>query len=104
MDLLIWLIMGLLFKFIFDPSYKDYKKDMKDRPVFENMMVELFYKSGKTVPDTFGGILSIGKYILDDVDPAAPNVSIKVVKDGCKTLFGEKSLNNFLYSNLPVMR
>ena len=41
MDLLIWLIMGLLFKFILDPSYKDYKKDMKDRPVFENMMVEL---------------------------------------------------------------
>lgn len=104
MDLLIWAILGLLFKFIFDPSYEDHKKEIKEKPVLESMLIELFYKAGRTVPDTFSGVIAIGNYILNDVDPSAPNVSIKVVKDGWKTLLGEKSLNYFLFSNIPVMR
>lgn len=44
------------------------------------------------------------QYVLDDMEPSAPNVSIKVLSDGIKVLIGEKNFSAYMYNNLPGIR
>jgi hypothetical protein len=63
---LFWL---MLFKLIFDPAYKDYKKEMKNNPVIANLMTEILYKSSGRMYDSFAGPLNIIEYFGENTNP-----------------------------------
>lgn len=101
-DLGVLILFALLFGLVFTPAYKEIMKESDD--LAEKMVVELLYKSSSTSYDGFMGIGAIANYVLNDVEPAAPNVSIKLVQDGIKTLMGDKSFAAYASTYVPVFR
>lgn len=99
-----WCIFALIFKGILDPEYKLYQKSKEEDSVLENMLVELLYKSSSSSYEGFKGPWPIIDYIFHDTQPSAANVSIKVVTDGVRTVFGSKTLDSYLYTNMPFFR
>lgn len=61
-DLLMTLLMFGLFKYIFDPAYKDHKS-AKNNPVMYNLATEILYKSSSRSYDTFHGLYNVIDFI-----------------------------------------
>lgn len=63
-QLIFWLILVLLKSYVIDPSYKDYKKEMKDNPVAVNLLAEVMYKSSTRSWDSFQGPINYLSWIF----------------------------------------
>lgn len=103
-DALLWGIFAALFGFVLTPAYNDMKKRKSVDNVLETAMIELLYKSSYHSFDGFKGPVAIADYILNSVEPSAPNVSITAVKDLWSTVLGDKTFKQFAYGTLPIFR
>ena len=103
-DLLMYLFWLMLFKLIFDPAYKDYKKEMKNNPVIANLMTEILYKSSGRMYDSFAGPLNIIEYFGENTNPPIYQVPIKIITDSAKFVFGEKTFWQLTSGNISAFR
>lgn len=103
-DLLMWWLFGLLFGFLFTPAYEEHKKNMDTDNLLSNLFIEAIYKSTINSYDGFKGPFAMIQYITDDIEPSAANVSVKVLSDGMKVIFGEKNWKAYMYNNMPGIR
>lgn len=58
-DMLMWLLIGSLFKFVATPLYKEFKKGGAERSVIENLIAELTYKPASRSYDAYKGVFNI---------------------------------------------
>jgi len=72
------LFMFSAFTFALDPAYKEYKKDMKNNPVFANLATEIFYKAGSRSYDSFRGPLNFKDWLGDNTASPMYEVNLKV--------------------------
>lgn len=103
-DLLVWLIMGTMYKLIFDPSYKEYKKSAASHSFIENALVETIYKAGLSSYDDFKGPIAAGEWLNQGVSPLMYQVPIQMIGSGFKVMTGDKTFNQFLYAYVPGVR
>lgn len=98
------IIFSLLFKFIIDPKYAETKKGYKDMNTLGILMSELTFKPLRPATDSFYGPLNIFNYFSENTDPPLFNVPVKMINDGVKTVFGDKTLGQFITGNFAVAR
>lgn len=103
-ELLFLAILSALFGFVFTPMYDDHKKRKDMDNILQDALVELLFKAGANSFEGFMGPVAVANYILNNVEPSAANVSVKVTTDLWKVLLGDKTLTAFTYGYLPVMR
>jgi len=103
-DMLVTLLMFMAFKFALDPAYKDYKKEMKNNPVFANLATEIFYKAGSRSYDSFRGPLNFKDWLGDNTASPMYEVNLKVAQDALKVITGRKSLPDAFMGNFAVAR
>ena len=103
-DMLVTLLMFIAFKFALDPAYKDYKKEMKNNPVFANLATEIFYKAGSRSYDSFRGPLNFKDWLGDNTASPMYEVNLKVAQDALKVVTGRKSLPDAFMGNFAVAR
>lgn len=109
-DLLMSLLFLLLFKGCFglyqglDDTYAEYKKDMKNNPVLQNLAIEVLYKGSSRSWDDFQGPLNIVQFFGENMNPPYYSVSTQLFKDGFNTLFGEKTMESFISNSSGLFR
>lgn len=103
-DLLSWAILAALFGFIFTPMYDDHKKRKDVDNFLQDALIELLYKSAANSYEGFMGPVAIANYILNNVEPSAANVSVKITSDLWKVLLGDKTVTAFATGYVPVVR
>ena len=86
------MLLGLLFKYIIDPAYKEHKKNGDGEAVIKNAVVELLYKGGGSAFEEFKGPYPILDYVMNSTSPMAVKWGYKVPADVAKMLFGEKTV------------
>ena len=102
-DLTMWLLFAALFGLLFTPAYEEHKKS-GEGDVIADGFIELIYKSSANSYDGFKGAFSLIDYAINDVQPAAPGVSVKVVSDLGRTVMGKEGWAQFAFGNVPVLR
>ena len=103
-DLLMTAFYLLIFQGVLSGKYKDYKKDMKNHPLLQNLTIELLYKPSSRAFDSFMGPLNIVQYVGGELDPAWYSIPIQLIKDSWSTIIGEKGLLSMLAGNFGFMR
>ena len=103
-DMLITLLLFTTFKFVLDPAYSDYKKEMKNNPVFANLAAEIFYKAGSRSYDSFRGPLNFKDWLGDNTASPMYEVNMKVAQDALKVAMGKKTLPDAFMGNFAVAR
>lgn len=103
-DMLVTLLLFSVFKFVLDPAYTDYKKEMKDNPVIANLATEIFYKAGGRSYDSFRGPLNLKDWLGDNVGSPMYEVNLKVMQDAIKFATGRKSATDIIVGNFAVAR
>lgn len=103
-DMLVTLLLFMTFKFALTPAYNDYKKEMKDNPVFANLAAEIFYKAGGRSYDSFRGPLNFKDWLGDNTASPMYEVNIKVMRDALKVVTGNKSVSDAFMGNFAVTR
>ena len=69
------------------------------------LMSELTFKPLRPATDSFYGPLNIFNYFSENTDdPPLFNVPVKMINDGVKTVFGDKTLKQFITGNFAVAR
>lgn len=101
---LLAILFAMLFKFLWDPAYKETKKEYKNMTVMAQVLNELTYKSFGPATDSFYGPLNIVKYLGEGTDPPIYNVPTKFIGDSFKTLFGDKTFAQFVTGNFAFAR
>ena len=94
----------MLFKFLWDPTYKETKKEYKNMSVMAQVLNELTYKSFGPATDSFYGPWNIVKYLGEGTDPPIYNVPTKFMGDAFKTIFGNKTFGQFVTGNFAFAR
>ena len=101
---LLAILFAMLFKFLWDPAYKETKKEYKNMTIMAQVLNELTYKSFGPATDSFYGPLNIVKYLGEGTDPPIYNVPTKFIGDSFKTLFGDKTFAQFVTGNFAFAR
>jgi hypothetical protein len=84
--------------------YDDHKKRKDVDNFLQDALIELLYKSSANSYEGFMGPVAIANYILNNVEPSAANVSVKVTSDLWKVLLGDKTVTAFATGYIPVVR
>lgn len=104
-DMMMCLLMLVLLKgFVLDPTYKDYKKEMKDNPVAMNLLAEVFYKSSTRSWDSFQGPYNYMGWLFENNDSPVYEVNTKIMKDAVKVISGNKSVGDAVVNNFAFTR
>ena len=103
-DLLMTIFYLTIFQGVLNGKYKDYKKDMKNHPLLQNLTIELLYKPSSRAFDSFMGPLNIVQYVGGELDPAWYTHPLQLLKDSWKTVIGEKQFLSLLTGNFGFMR
>lgn len=103
-QLMFWLIIVLLKSYVIDPSYKDYKKEMKDNPVAVNLLAEVMYKSSTRSWDSFQGPINYLSWIFQNNDSPIYEVNTKILKDATRVIYGDKSVADAVIGNFAFTR
>lgn len=103
-DLLWAMLLGLLFKYIIDPAYKEHKKNGDGEAVIKNAVVELLYKGGGSAFEEFKGPYPILDYVMNSTSPMAVKWGYKVPADVAKMLFGEKTVQDVVLNSQALPR
>ena len=101
---LLAIIFSILFKFVIDQKYAETKKGYKDMNTLGILMSELTFKPLRPATDSFYGPLNILEYFGESTDPPMYNVPLKMINDGIKTIFEDKTLGQFITGNFAVAR
>lgn len=91
-DLLVALILGLLFKFVITPAYKEHKKNDDGKNIAANAILEVMYKGTSTCFDEFKGPWPIIDYVSNNTSPAAYKWLSRTTNDAWKLASGQRSL------------
>jgi hypothetical protein len=94
----------ILFKFILDPAYAETKKGYKDMNALAIVMNELMFRPLDPATDSFFGPWNIVKYVGEGIDPPIYKVPVKATADAIKTVFGDKTLGQFVTGNFAFAR
>lgn len=103
-DLLATLIFSAIFGFVITPAYKEFKKDMPNKSIVTNGVVELLYKSSSRSYDGFRGMLNVIEYLGENTTPPIYSQNIKLISDLGKTIFGDKTMGALLTGNIAVFK
>lgn len=103
-DLAIALLLATLFKMWLTPEYKKHKTEADGRRVFENVMIELLYKSSYSSFDTFKGPYAVISYIGDSTNPATYTLHNKIISDAKNFVMGEKTAMQTLMGSQAFFR
>ena len=95
-DLLIYFLLSNLFKHVFDPEYKEHKKESSGEDYFENYIIELMYHGGEACYEEFKGPFPILGYVTENTKPAAFQWSQKFMNDSRKLIFGDKTIGEYV--------
>lgn len=68
-DALLWLLLALLFKLAITPQYKEYKKEMAEHGVLENLLTEILYKASSRSFDQYKGIINVMQFFGENMNP-----------------------------------
>lgn len=100
----IGLLLFLLLNFLLTPEYENTKKGFKDMNTISVLLTDLGYKSFKPAVDSFYGPINIIQYLGNGTNPPVYNVPTKFITDGYKTLFGNKTVGQFVTGNFALLR
>lgn len=103
-DLIASALFFILFKAVLDGVYKDHKKEAKNKPLIQNLVTELIYKSSSRSYDSFLGPINIIQQLGDNMNPPYYSVPIKLLKDAYSTVFGEKQFAAMMADNFGFVR
>ena len=101
---LLAILFMILFKFIIDPTYAETKKGYKDMNALAIVMNELMFRPLDPATDSFFGPWNIIKYVGEGIDPPIYKVPVKATADAFKTVFGDKTLGQFITGNFAFAR
>lgn len=103
-DLFMWLLLGTLYKFAFDPLYKDFKKTMKDRNIACNSIVEAVFKGGKSTIDDYKGPYSIIDWSSETKGIPFISVTMSALQGLGQIVFGDKTLLAVTKGYIPFVK
>ena len=103
-SILLAILFAMLFKILWDPAYKETKKEYKNMSIMAQVLNELTYKSFGPATDSFYGPWNIVKYLGEGTDPPIYNVPTKFMGDAFKTIFGNKTFGQFVTGNFAFAR
>lgn len=87
-----------------DPSYEDYKKEMKTNPVAINLTTEIFYKAAKKSPDSLMGPVNYVSWLFENNSAPIYDTNTKLIRDAMGFAFGDKTLLNVAVNNFAIAR
>lgn len=103
-DLLVGGLFFLLFKGLLSGEYNEYKKDMKNNSLAQNLITEILYKSSSRSHDSFLGPINIIQQLGNNMNPPYYSAPIKLLQDTYNTIFGEKQFTTLMTDNLGFAR
>lgn len=103
-DLMMSLMWLILYKLIFDPAYKEHKKQAEGEQILTNFITEVIYKSTRASFDTFKGPWNIIQYLGDQMNPPLWQVPTTLISDTSKWLFGDKTFYQIFTGNFGFAR
>lgn len=103
-DLLTAMTLSLLYAYVFNPAYKEYKKQMKYHSAMQNAVVEIMYKSGYSAYDDFWGPKTLTDMFGEGFTPPMYKLPTTVISDLGKTLFGDKTFAAFIQGYTPFIK
>lgn len=93
-----------LFKLALDPAYSDYKKEMKNNPIFANLSTEVFYKALKKSPDSLNGPWNYVSWAFENNSAPIYDTNTKLIRDTMAFAFGDKTLMSVAVNNFAIAR
>ena len=103
-DLAIALLLSMLFKLWLTPKYQQHKVEADGRQMFQNVMVEMMYKSAYSSFDSFKGPAAVLTYLGESTNPATYKLQSKILNDAKNFIFGEKTAMQTLLGSQAVFR
>lgn len=103
-DLLMALLVAGLFKLVFDPAYKDHKKNGNGQEILANAATELLYKGSSGAFDGFSGPFAMLDYLGTSTNPASYKVPNKIINDTWKFISGQNSLGTTIMNSQALFR
>ena len=103
-DALLWLLLALLFKLAITPQYKEYKKEMAEHGVLENLLTEILYKSSSRSFDQYKGIINVMQFFGENMNPPFYSMPAQIMKETGQAIIGEKSWKYLLFDNTGLTR
>ena len=103
-DLLVSLIVAGLFGLVFNPMYKDHKKNADGQNLIGNAITELIYKGGHSAFDGFKGPLAVLDYLGNSTNPATYKLQSKIINDMWNLVTGNKSLTETIMNSQALFR
>ena len=103
-DLLMWLLLSSLFKFLLDPAYKEHKKTAADNPVLVNLVTEIVYKSSSRAYDQYKGLINVVQHFGEDSNALVYTVPQQIITEAMQALIGKKSWKYLLFDNTGFTR
>lgn len=97
-------ILGMVLVKLAFGAYKDYKKEMDENPVIQNLIVEVLYKSSTRAWDSFQGPLNIINFVGENMNPPIYQLPMKLFSDSMSFLVGDKNFGQILTGNLAIAR
>lgn len=103
-DLLMWLLLSSLFKFLLDPAYKEHKKTAADNPILVNLVTEIVYKSSSRAYDQYKGLINVVQHFGEDSNALVYTVPQQIITEAMQALIGKKSWKYLLFDNTGFTR
>lgn len=103
-DALMALFWLAIIKLLFGTNYEEFKKTMKDNPVYENALTELLYKAESSSYSQSLGPLNIMQFMGGNMVPPFYSTPVKLATDLMKVTFGNKSANCLLFDYTGITR
>lgn len=107
-DLLMSLFFFAIYKFAFDPAYKEFQKEMKEHPEKFNPVtyafVEAIYKGGEQSTDDMLGPASLLSWLGRSQNPAMYSLPITATKDLSQWAFGDKTFGMLMSDYMPFIK
>ena len=94
----------MLFKLWLTPKYQQHKVEADGRQMFQNVMVEMMYKSAYSSFDSFKGPAAVLTYLGESTNPATYKLQSKILNDAKNFIFGEKTAMQTLLGSQAVFR
>lgn len=103
-DVLMWLLLSGLFKFLLDPAYKEHKKSAQDNPILVNLVTEILYKSSSRAYDQYKGPINVIQHFGENSNPPFYSIPYQVISEAASAIVGEKSWKYLLFDNTGLTR
>lgn len=97
-------LFALFFKFALDPTYKEVKKEYKNMSFGEKVLMESIFRPIKPAADSLFGPINVIQYLGSGTEPPLYNVPLKLGSDLFKTVFGDKTITQFITGNFAIAR